>query len=133
MSASSGRSLAGETPAPLRLCVLARASVRNSGLKFIVLTRRPRLCDVTRAIPRAKRLPTWPQDSLRPKAVTGRTRQSACKPLHRDTRDSMLDLFRRGEILPEGRTNDEETKLILDEEVKRIRTAAASPKAESPG
>jgi hypothetical protein len=28
------------------------------------------------------------------------------------SRDSMLDLFRRGEILPEGRTNDEETKLI---------------------
>jgi hypothetical protein len=28
------------------------------------------------------------------------------------SRDSMLDLFRRGEILPEGRTNEEETKLI---------------------
>ena len=28
------------------------------------------------------------------------------------SRDSMLDLFRRGEILPEGRTNDEETTLI---------------------
>lgn len=28
------------------------------------------------------------------------------------SRDSVLDLFRRGEIPPEGRTNDEETKLI---------------------
>lgn len=28
------------------------------------------------------------------------------------SRDSMLDLFRRGELLPEGRTNDDETKLI---------------------
>ena len=28
------------------------------------------------------------------------------------SRDSMLDLFRRGEILLEGRTNEEETKLI---------------------
>ena len=28
------------------------------------------------------------------------------------SRDTMLDLFRRGEILPEGKTNGEETKLI---------------------
>jgi hypothetical protein len=28
------------------------------------------------------------------------------------SRDSMLDLFRRGEILPEGRTNEEEAALI---------------------
>ena len=26
--------------------------------------------------------------------------------------DSMLDLFRRGEVLPEGRTNEDETRLI---------------------
>jgi hypothetical protein len=47
------------------------------------------------------------------------------------SRDSMLDLFRRGEILPEGRTNEEETKLIDQEEVKRIRTLPTSPKAGS--
>ena len=35
------------------------------------------------------------------------------------SRDSMLDLFRRGEILPEGRTNDEETKLIAVEKTSR--------------
>ncbi len=28
------------------------------------------------------------------------------------SRDSMLDIFRRGEVLPEGRTNEEETRLI---------------------
>ena len=28
------------------------------------------------------------------------------------SRDSMLDIFRRGEVLPEGRTNEEETRLV---------------------
>ena len=28
------------------------------------------------------------------------------------SRDSMLDIFRRGEVLPQGRTNEEETRLI---------------------
>ena len=28
------------------------------------------------------------------------------------SRDSMLDLFRRGEILPDGRTNEEEERLV---------------------
>lgn len=28
------------------------------------------------------------------------------------SRDSMLDIFRRGEVLPEGRTNEEEARLI---------------------
>jgi hypothetical protein len=28
------------------------------------------------------------------------------------SRDTMLDLFRRGEVLPEGRTNEEEAWLI---------------------
>jgi len=28
------------------------------------------------------------------------------------SQDSMFDLFRRGEVLPEGRTNEEEAKLI---------------------
>jgi hypothetical protein len=28
------------------------------------------------------------------------------------SRDSMLDIFRRGEVLPEGRTNQEEEALI---------------------
>jgi hypothetical protein len=40
----------------------------------------------------------------------------------------MLDLFRRGEILPEGRTNDEETKLIDAE--KQTRPAAAELASE---
>lgn len=31
------------------------------------------------------------------------------------SRDTMLDLFRRGEILPDGRTNEEETKLVKTE------------------
>jgi hypothetical protein len=34
------------------------------------------------------------------------------------SRDSMLDLFRRGEVLPEGRTNEEELRLIEKEEVR---------------
>ena len=28
------------------------------------------------------------------------------------SRDTMTDLFRRGEVLPEGRTNEEEQRLI---------------------
>ena len=28
------------------------------------------------------------------------------------SRDSMLDIFRRGEVLPEGRTNEEEVRLL---------------------
>jgi len=38
------------------------------------------------------------------------------------SRDSMLDIFRRGEVLPEGRTNEEEVKLI----------AIGKPEVESP-
>lgn len=30
------------------------------------------------------------------------------------SRDAMLDLFRRGEVLPEGRTNEEEAARIPD-------------------
>jgi hypothetical protein len=33
------------------------------------------------------------------------------------SQDSMLDLFRRGEVLPEGRSNDEEVKLLSDSRV----------------
>ena len=28
------------------------------------------------------------------------------------SRDSMLDIFRRGEVLPEGRSNEEEMRLV---------------------
>ena len=28
------------------------------------------------------------------------------------SRDSMMELFRRGEVLPEGRTNEEEVRLV---------------------
>ncbi len=28
------------------------------------------------------------------------------------SRDTMMELFRRGEVLPEGRTNEEEAKLV---------------------
>jgi hypothetical protein len=34
------------------------------------------------------------------------------------SRDSMLDIFRRGEVLPEGRTNEEEVRLIESGAVK---------------
>jgi hypothetical protein len=33
----------------------------------------------------------------------------------------MKELFRRGEVLPEGRTNEEETKLVEQEEVAPVR------------
>lgn len=36
------------------------------------------------------------------------------------SRDTMTDLFRRGEVLPEGRTTEEEEKLIA-EDVKLVR------------
>ena len=36
------------------------------------------------------------------------------------SRDTMTDLFRRGEVLPEGRTNEEEEKLIADESPDRL-------------
>jgi hypothetical protein len=42
------------------------------------------------------------------------------------SRDSMLDLFRRGEILSEGRTNEEETKLIDAEKGTRAPLRASS-------
>ena len=35
------------------------------------------------------------------------------------SRDTMLDVFRRGELLPEGRTNEEEAKLIEVEVAQR--------------
>jgi hypothetical protein len=34
------------------------------------------------------------------------------------SRDSMLDIFRRGEVLPEGQTNEEETRLVKAESGK---------------
>jgi hypothetical protein len=42
------------------------------------------------------------------------------------SRETMLHLFRRGEVLPEGRTDEEEKRLIGPEGVKRIRTDAAA-------
>jgi len=42
------------------------------------------------------------------------------------SRDTMTDLFRRGEVLPEGRTNQEEVKLVGAQPVSSIETAAAS-------
>ena len=39
------------------------------------------------------------------------------------SRDTMLDLFRRGEILPEGRTDEEETKLIESDKKPRAELA----------
>jgi hypothetical protein len=47
------------------------------------------------------------------------------------SRDSMLGIFRRGEVLPEGPTNEEATKLIHQEEVKRIRAVSTSSEAGS--
>jgi hypothetical protein len=40
------------------------------------------------------------------------------------SRDTMTDLFRRGEVLPEGRTTEEEKKLIG----KDAKPAAAKPR-----
>ena len=39
------------------------------------------------------------------------------------SRDTMTDLFRRGEVLPEGRTNEEEAELIAED----VKPAAAKP------
>ena len=36
-------------------------------------------------------------------------------------RETMLDLFRRGEVLPEGRTNEEEVKLLAATAVMHTR------------
>jgi len=46
------------------------------------------------------------------------------------SRDSMLDLFRRGEVLPEGRTNEEEMRLIEKEEVRGQRAEARSERTQ---
>ena len=49
------------------------------------------------------------------------------------SRDSMLHIFRRGEVLPEGRTNEEEVGLIAigkPEAVGRQRTLQASGQLE---
>jgi hypothetical protein len=43
------------------------------------------------------------------------------------SRETMLHLFRRGEVLPEGRTDEEERRLIGAEGVKRIRRDASGP------
>jgi hypothetical protein len=44
------------------------------------------------------------------------------------SRDTMTDLFRRGEVLPEGRTTEEEEKLIAEDS----KPAAAKPQALTP-
>ena len=41
------------------------------------------------------------------------------------SQDSMFDLFRRGEVLPEGRTNAEEAKLIAQERADTTRKNVA--------
>ena len=38
--------------------------------------------------------------------------QAVVAAWHAISRDTMTDLFRRGEVLPEGRTNEEEARLI---------------------
>ena len=35
-------------------------------------------------------------------------------------RETMLDLFRRGEVLPDGRTNEEEVKLVAASPVASV-------------
>ena len=39
------------------------------------------------------------------------------------SRDTMTDLFRRGEVLPEGRTNEEEMKLLAVAQVMSVAPA----------
>ena len=48
------------------------------------------------------------------------------------SRESMLDLFRRGEVLPEGRTNEEETRLIRNGQPERA-ASEANPAAAATG
>jgi Domain of unknown function (DUF4055) len=48
------------------------------------------------------------------------------------SRDTMLHLFRKGEILPEGRTTDEEAKLIEKEKVRAGLATNEPPGAASP-
>ncbi len=45
------------------------------------------------------------------------------------SRDTMLGLFRRGEVLPEGRTNDEEAALISSEPGRRSEVEATPQSA----
>ena len=40
------------------------------------------------------------------------------------SRETMLDLFRRGEVLPEGRTNEEEVKLLAASPVVSVAPVA---------
>src|SRR5678815_5160708 len=42
------------------------------------------------------------------------------------SRDTMTELFRRGEVLPEGRTNEEENRLIEDEKAVSAKSQAPS-------
>jgi hypothetical protein len=44
------------------------------------------------------------------------------------SRETMTELFRRGEVLPEGRTNEEEHHLITGE--KRLTTTAPGTRAD---
>ena len=46
------------------------------------------------------------------------------------SRDSMMELFRRGEVLPEGRTNEEEARLV---EVGGPRDEGRGPKVRPGG
>jgi hypothetical protein len=43
------------------------------------------------------------------------------------SRESMMELFRRGEVLPEGRTNEEEARLIQKAEVGGQRSEDGKP------
>ena len=52
------------------------------------------------------------------------------------SRDTMTELFRRGEVLPEGRTNEEESRLIgqagsREEEKKLIASAPVGGTVEN--
>ena len=49
------------------------------------------------------------------------------------SQDSMFDLFRRGEVLPEGRTNAEEATLINSDEQQRATAVSVPPTQGAPG
>src|SRR5512136_366547 len=49
------------------------------------------------------------------------------------SQDTMFDLFRRGEVLPEGRTNAEEATLIKSDDQQRAAAVSVAPTQGSPG
>jgi len=118
----------GETAEAIEL----RVSGENSVLGAMAQAMSKSLTDVLRWAYWWNCTEAWPDDVSNEQAVIELNTDYSTKGLSANeltaivhawqsgalSRDSMLDIFRRGEVLPEGRTNEEEVRLIEGEKVR---------------